>query len=84
MAVVSCMVNTTTCAIFISPLHLHETTLMVSAGLMSGNKYGEPVVCGFTRSFGQRMTADDRRVEWIKPIMFTAGGKKRSAPAKYL
>lgn len=38
-----------------------------------GNKYGEPVVCGFARSFGQRM-GDAQRVEWIKPIMFTAGG----------
>ena len=39
-----------------------------------GNKYGEPVVTGFTRSFGQR-TADQQRVEWIKPIMFTAGSE---------
>jgi phosphoribosylformylglycinamidine synthase len=37
-----------------------------------GNKYGEPVVAGFTRSFGQRLP-NGNRVEWIKPIMFTAG-----------
>ena len=37
-----------------------------------GNKYGEPVVCGFARSFGQRLP-NKERVEWIKPIMFTAG-----------
>ena len=37
-----------------------------------GNKYGEPVVCGFTRSFGQRL-ANGERYEYIKPIMFTAG-----------
>lgn len=39
---------------------------------MAGNKYGEPVVSGFTRSFGQRLPSGER-VEWIKPIMFTAG-----------
>jgi phosphoribosylformylglycinamidine synthase len=37
-----------------------------------GNKYGEPVICGFARSFGQRLP-NQERVEWIKPIMFTAG-----------
>ena len=37
-----------------------------------GNKYGEPVVCGFARSFGQRLPCGDR-VEWVKPVMFTAG-----------
>lgn len=37
-----------------------------------GNKYGEPVVAGFTRSFGQRLPSGER-IEWIKPIMFTAG-----------
>lgn len=37
-----------------------------------GNKYGEPVVAGFARSFGQRLH-DTSRVEWLKPIMFTAG-----------
>lgn len=37
-----------------------------------GNKYGEPVVSGFTRSFGQRLP-NGERFEFIKPIMFTAG-----------
>ena len=37
-----------------------------------GNKYGEPVVHGFTRSFGQRLPSGERR-EWVKPIMFSAG-----------
>ncbi len=37
-----------------------------------GNKFGEPVIQGFTRSFGLR-TPDGERREWIKPIMFSAG-----------
>lgn len=37
-----------------------------------GNKYGEPVVHGFTRSFGQRLP-NGERFEWVKPIMFSAG-----------
>jgi phosphoribosylformylglycinamidine synthase len=37
-----------------------------------GNKYGEPVIHGFTRSFGQRLP-NGERVEWVKPIMFSAG-----------
>ena len=37
-----------------------------------GNKYGEPVIHGFTRSFGQRLT-NGERWEWVKPIMFSAG-----------
>jgi phosphoribosylformylglycinamidine synthase len=37
-----------------------------------GNKYGEPVIHGFTRSFGQRLP-NGQRIEWVKPIMFTAG-----------
>ena len=37
-----------------------------------GNKFGEPVIQGFTRSFGMRLANGERR-EWIKPIMFTAG-----------
>lgn len=34
-----------------------------------GNKFGEPLVAGYTRSFGLRLPSGDRR-EWIKPIMF--------------
>ena len=37
-----------------------------------GNKYGEPVIHGFTRSFGQRLP-NGERFEWVKPIMFSAG-----------
>ena len=46
-----------------------------------GNKYGEPQICGFTRSFGINYTKfgstllnpDIQRIEWIKPILFTGG-----------
>uniref|UniRef100_A0A4W6D2E1 Phosphoribosylformylglycinamidine synthase n=1 Tax=Lates calcarifer TaxID=8187 RepID=A0A4W6D2E1_LATCA len=37
-----------------------------------GNKFGEPVLSGFARSFGMRL-ADNERREWIKPIMFSGG-----------
>ncbi|EFN52340.1 hypothetical protein CHLNCDRAFT_139160 [Chlorella variabilis] len=37
-----------------------------------GNKFGEPLVCGYTRTFGQRLAGGERR-EWIKPIMFSGG-----------
>lgn len=37
-----------------------------------GNKFGEPVLVGFTRSYGQRLTNGERR-EYIKPIMFSGG-----------
>jgi len=37
-----------------------------------GNKFGEPLIQGFVRSFGLRLPAGERR-EWIKPIMFTGG-----------
>ncbi len=37
-----------------------------------GNKFGEPVIQGFTRSFGLRLP-DGQRREWIKPIMFSGG-----------
>jgi phosphoribosylformylglycinamidine synthase len=37
-----------------------------------GNKFGEPVIQGYTRSFGLR-TPDGERREWIKPIMFSGG-----------
>ncbi|VDP04056.1 unnamed protein product [Soboliphyme baturini] len=39
-----------------------------------GNKFGEPVICGFARSFGLRIPRFDcGRIEYLKPIMFTAG-----------
>jgi phosphoribosylformylglycinamidine synthase len=37
-----------------------------------GNKFGEPVIQGYTRSFGMRLPSGERR-EWIKPIMFSGG-----------
>jgi phosphoribosylformylglycinamidine synthase len=37
-----------------------------------GNKFGEPVILGFTRSFDQRVQNEERWA-WIKPIMFTGG-----------
>ncbi|GMH42502.1 hypothetical protein BSKO_10421 [Bryopsis sp. KO-2023] len=37
-----------------------------------GNKFGEPVVAGYTRTYGERMPDGSRR-EWIKPIMFSGG-----------
>ncbi|KAG7197412.1 hypothetical protein KM043_013274 [Ampulex compressa] len=37
-----------------------------------GNKFGEPVISGFARSFGMT-TAQGVRREWIKPIMFSGG-----------
>lgn len=37
-----------------------------------GNKFGEPVVAGFARSFGLSL-ADSTRREYLKPIMFSAG-----------
>jgi phosphoribosylformylglycinamidine synthase len=37
-----------------------------------GNKFGEPIIQGYTRAFGLRLPNGERR-EWIKPIMFTGG-----------
>ncbi|GAB2235640.1 hypothetical protein Droror1_Dr00026071 [Drosera rotundifolia] len=37
-----------------------------------GNKFGEPLIQGYTRTFGLRLTNGERR-EWLKPIMFSAG-----------
>ena len=37
-----------------------------------GNKFGEPVILGYTRSLGLRLPGGERR-EWIKPIMFSGG-----------
>jgi len=53
-----------------SPL---EIEIQASNGASDyGNKFGEPVVLGFTRSFGLRLPDGERR-EWRKPIMFTGG-----------
>uniref|UniRef100_UPI00358ECE87 phosphoribosylformylglycinamidine synthase isoform X3 n=1 Tax=Myxine glutinosa TaxID=7769 RepID=UPI00358ECE87 len=37
-----------------------------------GNKFGEPVLAGFARSFGQHLPGGERS-EWVKPIMFSGG-----------
>jgi phosphoribosylformylglycinamidine synthase len=37
-----------------------------------GNKFGEPLIQGYTRAFGLRLS-DGERSEWLKPIMFTGG-----------
>ena len=37
-----------------------------------GNKFGEPLIQGYTRSFGLRLPGGERR-EWLKPIMFSGG-----------
>lgn len=37
-----------------------------------GNKFGEPLIQGYTRTFGMRLPCGERR-EWLKPIMFSAG-----------
>ncbi len=37
-----------------------------------GNKFGEPLIQGFVRSFGLRLPSGERR-EWLKPIMFSGG-----------
>ncbi|XP_065075037.1 phosphoribosylformylglycinamidine synthase [Ochlerotatus camptorhynchus] len=37
-----------------------------------GNKFGEPVVSGFTISFGV-VTNDNQRLEYVKPILFSGG-----------
>ncbi|KAK3597102.1 hypothetical protein CHS0354_021209 [Potamilus streckersoni] len=37
-----------------------------------GNKFGEPLLAGFARSFGQIIGCGERR-EYIKPIMFSGG-----------
>ncbi len=37
-----------------------------------GNKFGEPIIQGFVRTFEQILPDNERRA-WIKPIMFTGG-----------
>jgi phosphoribosylformylglycinamidine (FGAM) synthase-like enzyme len=39
-----------------------------------GNKFGEPLIAGYTRTFGQRLPNGERR-EWLKPIMFRWGAR---------
>jgi len=37
-----------------------------------GNKFGEPLICGWTRNCGQRLNTGER-FEWVKPIMLSGG-----------
>lgn len=56
---------------FASPL---DVAIQASNGASDyGNKFGEPVICGFARSFGMNNTVNGERREWIKPIMFSGG-----------
>lgn len=55
---------------FASPL---EIAIEASNGASDyGNKFGEPVLAGFARSFGMEVAQGERR-EYIKPIMFSGG-----------
>eukprot|EP00931_Biecheleriopsis_adriatica_P028850 TRINITY_DN1719_c0_g1_i3.p1 TRINITY_DN1719_c0_g1~~TRINITY_DN1719_c0_g1_i3.p1 ORF type:complete len:1345 (-),score=294.63 TRINITY_DN1719_c0_g1_i3:59-4039(-) len=38
-----------------------------------GNKFGEPLICGWTRSCGVRLPESKERFEWVKPIMLSGG-----------
>jgi len=50
-----------------------EIAIQASNGASDyGNKFGEPVISGFARSFGMILNNNERR-EWIKPIMFSGG-----------
>ncbi|WAQ99413.1 PUR4-like protein [Mya arenaria] len=55
---------------FASPV---EIAIEASNGASDyGNKFGEPVLAGFARSFGMELCPGNRR-EYIKPIMFSGG-----------
>ena len=58
------------------PTHLaHPCKVIIDASDGAsdyGNKFGEPVVSGFFRSFGMKLV-DGERIEWLKPIMFSGG-----------
>ena len=50
-----------------------EIAVEASSGASDyGNKFGEPVLTGFARSFGLCLPGGERR-EYIKPIMFSGG-----------
>ncbi|XP_031616970.1 phosphoribosylformylglycinamidine synthase [Contarinia nasturtii] len=38
-----------------------------------GNKFGEPVICGFAMTYGVTSKATKQREEYVKPIMFSGG-----------
>ncbi|KAK4766236.1 hypothetical protein SAY87_007878 [Trapa incisa] len=43
-----------------------------------GNKFGKPLIQGYTHTFGMRLPSGERQ-EWLKPIMFSAGIGQRRA-----
>ncbi|KAK8821382.1 hypothetical protein WA577_006680 [Blastocystis sp. JDR] len=52
-----------------------EETLRIDASNGASdysNKFGEPVITGFTRSFAQRIPNSERR-EYLKPMLFSGG-----------
>ncbi|KAH7731200.1 phosphoribosylformylglycinamidine synthasechloroplastic [Aphelenchoides avenae] len=52
--------------------HPRKVAIEASNGASDyGNKFGEPVICGFARSFGMHIGGE--RVEYVKPIMFSGG-----------
>jgi phosphoribosylformylglycinamidine synthase len=56
----------------------HRIAIEASNGASDyGNKFGEPIVAGFARSFGMRLVSPlantTERWEYLKPIMFTGG-----------
>uniref|UniRef100_T1IU41 Phosphoribosylformylglycinamidine synthase n=1 Tax=Strigamia maritima TaxID=126957 RepID=T1IU41_STRMM len=53
--------------------HPRQVIIEASNGASDyGNKFGEPVVAGFSRSCGIVLSNKERR-EWVKPIMFSGG-----------
>ena len=51
-------------------VHAPQVLIDASNGASDyGNKFGEPLIAGYTRTFGMRLP-DGQRREWIKPIMF--------------
>jgi phosphoribosylformylglycinamidine synthase len=56
---------------FASPLKI---LLEASDGASDyGNKFGEPLIGGFTRSYGALLGERGERIEYVKPIMFSGG-----------
>uniref|UniRef100_A0A914UZB2 Phosphoribosylformylglycinamidine synthase n=1 Tax=Plectus sambesii TaxID=2011161 RepID=A0A914UZB2_9BILA len=54
--------------------HPRQIAIQASNGASDyGNKFGEPLIAGFARSFGQTSEISGERREWIKPIMFSGG-----------
>ena len=54
------------------PGHVDDLRSTLATCADYGNKFGEPLIAGYTRSFGARLPGGERR-EWLKPIMFSGG-----------